>query len=667
MRGAPANGAVGELPRGRTFLGGAVLAALLAWGAVPYLPGQIDDAYIVFAYAHRIVEFGEVAWNTGVRVEGYSSPLHLALMTLGAWAGADLSVYARGVSFAAALSVLAWLLTRRFGPDRLWLAALVVAWQPFQYWSTMGLETAVATLLGALAWPLVLGDRRQWAGGTLLLALFSLTRPEGAAWLGLAILRRLTLGRERGAPEYGVGMGLVLLAAYHGLRVSYFGHLLPTPYLVKIAAIDAYVGGARQAGRELVSAGALLAGTWLFRRRLSPWVWLPVVVQAGLLIRAGGDWMGHARFLVPGVMASVAAAWWHGEARSPRAIVRAVVVAGAVFGFAWEPSHEAVVEGRGVVVSGWRNPWFLRRPMEAMRTPWAVALLEETSFLIEHVPPGAGAAISDVGLPGNLADVRIWDNAGLTDRVTAMVIASPDNALVQELRDRYDDPDDIWCMRYVWSEEGTDTADAWIQETLPVVWPSRSASPHMRWRCREGAKPAADTVLRRWAELVARYPSQDWIRWYYGRALLQQGSLRAARDIAGEALWLGDQDIGWLAFGDRQGAEFRPGRGWALYANGVRESVPLPHTVWTDTQLLLDVDDPGDEGARVTLRWSDACGETESLQVKEPVAVDPPTCTIPGTRRLQVAFQNDRAEGGSDRNLYVSLRSTAEDVTAGAE
>ncbi|MDP2311737.1 MAG: hypothetical protein Q8P41_02445 [Pseudomonadota bacterium] len=645
-------------PRTTRLHAAAALAAvaLLAWGALPYLPGQIDDTYIVFAYAHNIVEHGEIAWNTGVRVEGYSSPLHLALMVLGAFAGADLAIFARVLSFACSAAVVAVLARSVLGPHRFLLVVLLAAWQPFQYWSTAGLETAMATLLGVLAWPLVIRGRSEWARGVMLLLLFSVTRPEGMAWLGVALARRLTLGKEWGRPERLVLAGLTALGIYHLARFFYFGYLLPTPYLVKIAAIEQFGIGVRQLARELASAGGILLATLLFRRRISPWAWAPLLIQGSLLVRAGGDWMGHARFLVPGVAASVAAVWIQGVPRQRSWPALGLVAALGGFAFAWEPSHEGFADGKGILVPGWRNPWFLRHPGETVRTPWAVALLEETSFLIARVPPGAGAAISDVGLPGNLEDVRIWDNAGLTDRVTARIIASESGDIVQEILDRYHHGDDVWCMRYGRGKNGEETADAWLTKLLPEVSPSFSGSPHMVWRCRAGGAPDAEVVAARWAALVGRYPSQDWIRWHYARALLAAGHTTLAAEAVRGAMWLSDEGLGWVAFGDGQSATYQRGRGWALYSNGSRASIAATDDFWVATRVRLDVDDPGEAGAAVTIRWDPPCSPALDTVVHERVSLEPPRCDAdPGLRRLIVEFRNDDAHDGFDRNLYVSI------------
>ncbi len=630
-----------------SWLSGVVAIALLTWGALPYLSGQIDDSFIVFAYAHRIVEYGEIAWNTGVRVEGYSSPLHLLLMTAGALAGLDLAVFARVVSFVSACALLLVLHHARFGDKRGLLALAVAAWQPFQHWAVAGLETATATLIGAAGWTLVLGTRWSWAWGCATLALFTLARPEGAAWLAAGLARRFVLPRAFGAPEKVVIGALAMLGGYHALRIGYFGEVWPTPFLVKIVAVDAWRGGLDQGGREILSAAAIGIVVLASRAKIDRWAWVPLLIQAGLLVRAGGDWMGHARFLVPGLVASAAAAFATGKSRSWRPVAAVAAVLAGLTCFFWEPSRERGKE------SGARDRWFLWRPVAALGVPWTVPLLEETRFLVERVPQGAGASISDVGLPGNLHDVRIWDAAGLTDRVVAEVIANPTKAITTELRARYDDDDDLWCVRYGLSPSGEETAPDWMVSRLPERSPSPS-TPGAVWRCREGGQPASGVVVARWARLVDRYPSQDWIRWHHARALWEAGDVEGALASASAAWWLGGEATGWLAFGDD--GSFVPGRGWPLYTNASLVSLPASSPFWQRFEVALSADDPGTEGARVRLGWDDGCGGTTEVVVHEPRTTAPPHCDADGTRRLAVSFLNDAAGPHSDRNVYVSLR-----------
>lgn len=624
-----------------------IAALILAWGALPYLPGQIDDAYIVFAYAHNIVNHGEIAWNTGVRVEGYSSPLHLALMVLGCFTGLDLSVFARVISFAAALTTLAIVIRPRFGPGGVALAVMLAAWQPFQHWSVAGLETSLATLLAACGWPLVFGTRGSWAAGCLVLTAFSLTRPEGGAWLAAGLFLRARSPWEFGRPERVVASGLVAFAAYHLARFSYFGDLFPTPWLVKIVAIDGFVGGAKEAGSEVVSAVPLLVATFMARRRIPIWVWAPLLIQVALLIRAGGDWMGNARFLVPGVVASVSAAFVAGTPRPLPRFTFLALIPLAALSFAWEPAQ---MQGMG---PRWRDSWFLAQPWAALRTPWSVPLLDEVAFVINRVPVSAGVELSDVGLPGNLDDVRIWDGAGLTDRVVAKIIAGSEPGLSDALKARFDDPTAIWCLRYGVDEAGLDPGDDWIKDLFPEV----ATTPDARglfWRCRAGGTPTASVANGRWGRLLSRFPWQDGIRWSYARALIAEGRTEDAITVAREATWVGADADGWVSFAPPGGSYF-PGRGWPLYANGTLSTSAFPPRFWAGRIASFDADDPGDEGARVSLRWEPLCGAPVVIQVTTRTEAPLPACENEAPRKLVVEFLNDEKIGDIDRNLYVTL------------
>lgn len=637
--------------RPRHLLFGLLACAVLAWGALPYLPGQIDDAYIVFAYAHRVVEHGEVAWNTGVRVEGYSSPLHLLCMVLGCLAGLDLSVFSRVLSFAAALATIALLLRPRFGVGRGWLAIFVAAWQPFAHWSVAGLETALAALLGLAGWSALFAGRRAWAAGCALLALFSLTRPEGAAWLGAGVLLRARYPRAFGRPEVTVVAILASLTVYHLARVTYFGALFPTPWLVKIVAIERFAAGGAEAGWELLSAAPVLALVLLLRRGIPAWVWFPVVLQAALLVRAGGDWMGNARFVLPGIVAAAGAAFAAGKARSVHRLAPAVLVPLAALAFAWEPAQ---MQGKGPT---WRDTWFLRRPTVALRAPWSVPLLDEVVFLVQRVPVGAGVEMSDVGLPGNLEDIRIWDGAGLTDRVVAEIIAGTEGGMSDALRERFDDPDDIWCVRYGVADDGSDPADPWMKSIFSEV----ATTPDSRglfWRCRPGGAVAGDVVIERWRRLLSRFPAQDGIRRHYAEALLASGDEVGAIETARGATWVAWDADGWLVFDAPPGSAYEPNRGWPMYANGTMQTATLSVEFWSSRAVFLDVDDPGDEGAKVDVRWEPPCDSAVTSLVRGPVTTALPQCNATTPRTLVVEFKNDQWRPDFDRNVFVTLVAT---------
>lgn len=617
---------------------------LLGWGALPYVPAQIDDAFIVFAYAHRLADFGEVAWNTGERVEGYSSVLHLLLMAGMAEGGLDLSFFSRVLSLGCAVGILGWCLHPSTGPGRRGLALLLAAWQPLQYWATSGLETTLGALIAAIAWPMVLGDRQKWAYGTWGTILFALTRPEGTAWLGLALLRRLFLGRSIGKPEYQVMAGVGVWLLYHLLRVWYFGHLLPTPFLVKLEGVHDWMGGLSEGGRELVSSLAILL--WVVgHRRFRVACWLPLMVQLLVLVRAGGDWMGNGRFLLPGLVAGALASM---QTLEYHRVPLWKVVTTVLFGLGLMGTESARNRGQEY---GIRDRWLLFHPLEILETPWGVPMLSETSFLIGRIPPQAGALLSDVGLPGNLGDVRIWDAAGLTDRLTAEILAGYYKEMPEVWRSRYDDDDDVWCFRYEVGADGKDTAPEWMQQMFPEIASAPSSDRVLRWRCRAGGEPSPEVVLRRWDQLLHRFPSQDWIRWESAHAHLLQGQVDEALTIADQAYHV-QETTGWLIFNGVK-ENYRPGRGWGMYGNGTLSSAPLADTFWEHHRLVLEVEDPGEAGAQVVV---ERCGMARTLQVMKREEV--PVVACASAEALTLRYVNDAAN--PDQNVYVSVTEEGE-------
>lgn len=639
-----------DIYRGTSVTTLAVILAVLVWGALPYLPGQIDDAYIVFAYAHNIVERGEIVWNTGERVEGYSSPLHLAFMVLGVIGGFDLSILSRILSFAATIATIGLISVRLFGPQRAWLALFLAAWQPLQMWATGGLETALSMGIATAAWPLVLASHRGWSFGCWLLGLYALARPEGIAWFGVALVLRLRHPWSLGAKEWAVAGLVTSLVVYHVARISYFDAVFPTPWLVKIQAIDQFGRGMQQLGQELLSAAPLLLLTMICRRNIPVWCWFPMVLQSALLVRAGGDWMGHARLLLPGLVASVGAAFATGTPRKGTTFWPVVLVPVAACAFAWESSPTENASPR------WRDKHFLRSPLTALRTISEVPMLAETALIVDNVPEGSGVQLSDVGLPGNLQNVPVFDGAGLTDRAVALLIASRGAVMSEVVAKRYGDPATVGCIRYSASTTGDDPIDGWQREAFPVLRTAPDVPQNLIWRCRRETPVEPAVAYARWAALLERFPRQDEIRWRTARALFVLGEPKEALALAAGASWVGDDAGGWVAFSPAAGEAYHPDRGWPLYRNGERRTVALQPDFWTAHALWIDVDDPGDDGAAVAVHWEPPCGEEVISRIRTRSELTFPPCNTAAESALVVEFRNDESKPGFDRNAYVTLR-----------
>lgn len=301
-----------------------VLAALLAAAALlvahaMYFDFVNDDAYISFRYADNLVRHGELVYNLGERVEGYTNFLWTLTMAGAMALGGDPVFWSRvlGIGFGLAGLWLVWRFLARFrGEGRpidvlapLWLAAAPA----YACWSTGGLETMQFTYLGTLGVLTYALEERGVAPAPfrrsgVYLALSALARPEGMLLFGLTGLHRLgALLRARSLPTradwlWGAGFAAVF-GPYFAWRWAYYGWPLPNTYYVK-AGSESFWG-----------PGALYFWTWVRDHHLYLWpllflaarrvrgfwplAWLVVAGISTHVMKVGGDFMGLHRFLVP--------------------------------------------------------------------------------------------------------------------------------------------------------------------------------------------------------------------------------------------------------------------------------------------------------------------------------------------------------------------------------
>jgi hypothetical protein len=224
----------------------------------------VDDGFIVLRYVDHLLAGNGLVYNPGERVEGFSSPLWVALVAAGEAtlrivlppSTPRLELLQRGLGLGfAGLAVLA---TAQFAHRRLALpratswgaaAALLLSW-PFVFWSGAGLETPLFALLIVavalqLGGPAPFEGRGAWAALALLTAL-AWTRPEGPLFTFLAGAGAVHVARDR-------TRALTVLTAVFGLhallvaaRWNYYGELLPNTYYAKVGggALAALRGGA---------------------------------------------------------------------------------------------------------------------------------------------------------------------------------------------------------------------------------------------------------------------------------------------------------------------------------------------------------------------------------------------------------------------------------------
>jgi hypothetical protein len=311
-----------------------VLTALLLLGLIQSLLYQyyyVDDTFITLRYLDNLTDGHGLCFNPDERVEGYSCFAWIVLLAVpvailkASGAGfPDPFLLARFLGIVAGLSTLfvLWRTSRVVlePKNRLWSLvppAWLVLSPPFWVWASSGMETPLFALLVTSALHRFIVESKDQAArpwSALLLALASLTRPEGPLYFAALLLYRL--GRDRKSTSDGrLTPWLMLFAVPYGIyfiwRLAYFGQFFPTSVVAKsqTAHLDAAVQGIAYLGEFFRIHG----GTILFLPALIPLMirkssaaarstgaaWAIAAAGAALIIIAGGDWMFYSRFVTP--------------------------------------------------------------------------------------------------------------------------------------------------------------------------------------------------------------------------------------------------------------------------------------------------------------------------------------------------------------------------------
>lgn len=311
------------MPHRRPGLGRTAVAAALALFLVHAVAMRFvcDDAFISFRYADNLIRHGELVFNPGERVEGYSNFLWTMLMAAVLATGLDPVPSSQVLGILAGLAtlgVVARFAARCGGAASGWNAT--AAWMlagssSFAAWSTGGLETSLFVLVFTLAWTrcILEGEscRRPWSG--VWFGVCALVRPEGALAFALAAMHRAVLGAAAGrwrpsrADLWWAGGFLVFFGPHLAWRWLYYGWPLPNTYYVKASGVALWQPGGRYVASWLVGHAAWIAAAlpWMAaaaRRRMHGRLGLMVALQlAGFAVHvahAGGDFMAMHRFLV---------------------------------------------------------------------------------------------------------------------------------------------------------------------------------------------------------------------------------------------------------------------------------------------------------------------------------------------------------------------------------
>lgn len=290
----------------RAVLGLAWALLLYAWAMNAWLG---DDAFITFRTAQNLAEGHGPRWNPFERVQTYTHPLWMLLVSAAFRITGEFYFTVLGLSLAATAGAV--LVAAGGGRDGdagrdaargVWAIAALVSSKAFIDYTSSGLENPLAYLIVAL---LVRAD--GWASRLSLATLLYLTRAD----LVLLIAPSLgaTLWRDRAAvrPLTAI-LALAPALAWTAFSLVYYGFAFPnTAYaklgagipVVELAARGAwyFVNSLRWDWPTLPLLAAAAVAASRGRDRLAPL--LGVILYALYVVRIGGDFMTGRFFAVP--------------------------------------------------------------------------------------------------------------------------------------------------------------------------------------------------------------------------------------------------------------------------------------------------------------------------------------------------------------------------------
>lgn len=291
-------------------------AAVLFVALSHYSRTQIgDDSFIFFRYVDNLLAGHGPVWNVGERVEGFSSPLWLLILSLGRSLGADYFVFSRWAGWAAAAAGIyaVWLLARRLAATQVTSAVaclLATLVGTLHYWSPTGLETSLyVAVFGLTCAAIVRGRLVEWAVWT---ALLGLVRPEGLVMAPWSVICFALVHGRRVVDARALAIALTPVVAYVAFRLAYYGTLLPNTYYAKATgALGERLGQGLEygfwIGLLLLGAGAGAIALWLRARRATRERALLGALAFtsalfGIAVMGGGDWMWGHRLTLPMIL-----------------------------------------------------------------------------------------------------------------------------------------------------------------------------------------------------------------------------------------------------------------------------------------------------------------------------------------------------------------------------
>lgn len=284
-----------------------------------------DDAFITLRYARNFLAGNGVVWNPGEYVQGYSNFLQLMLISGLGFFGLDLELASRLIGVISYLILpLAsiFLLSKICGNNNQTTPLLsficLTASAPMVSWSLGGLESTMFVMLAntgilLFLWAMQKDSAKMlYACSSIILALASLTRPDGLIFAAIAFLW-LAAHRQKQLPSHVSHFtvpGGILILSYLTWQYYYYGDIFPNTFYVKGTTLTPEIlwRGLSYLWRFAVQPPFLFLLTpvlffyhWLKKGLKQQHVYLSanIAAYALFIVYAGGDHMPSFRLILP--------------------------------------------------------------------------------------------------------------------------------------------------------------------------------------------------------------------------------------------------------------------------------------------------------------------------------------------------------------------------------
>jgi arabinofuranosyltransferase len=304
-----------------------------------------DDAYITFRTIDNFLHGHGLRWNVAERVQSFTHPLWLILLTPFIALTGEPYYTTLVVSVTLTLATLAFILRCVSAtPQNAVIAVSILLFsRAFIEYSTSGLENPLSHLLLTgffyvyLTRPL---DRRTVAGLSFLASLLALNRLDSAVLVALPLLHALVASRRERVLIPAV-IAFLPFIGWEVFSVLYYGFPFPNTAYAKLntgtppaeLAMQGFLYLAESAGSDPLTLAVVAAAcvASIRRRGRETWAVAGILMTLVYVVRVGGDFMSGRFLTAPFIVAVVLLAvrqWQMSRAEVVMAL-SVVVLAGA--------------------------------------------------------------------------------------------------------------------------------------------------------------------------------------------------------------------------------------------------------------------------------------------------------------------------------------------------